>query len=131
MITSVEEWLYHLPEPYRTKALRHHSFYNKLGNADCLANALVLAFKWGSTSEGGAYWREVHTRCLRGEFDKLIIDGKITRRVAYKPPISKKDKVKLIVKAPVVKETPPKIVEVIIYRPFEERKKQIDKLNNN
>jgi len=131
MIKSVEEWLYHLPEPYRNKALRHHSFYNKLGNADSVANALVLAFKWTSSSEGGAYWREVHGRCVNGEFDNIIKEVKITPKVVYKPQITKKEKVKLLVKTPVVKEVPPKIVEVIIYRPFEERKKQIDKLNNN
>ena len=110
MVKPVQDWLDTLPEPYRSLALKNHSSYNKIGNADCLPNALVLAFKWSSTIEGSVYWKSVHEMCLNNKFPK----GEILRSAknTYKPKTSKriypkkpkvKPKAKAVVKVPIIK----------------------------
>lgn len=89
---SIQEWLYELPEPYRRVALRYHSNYSKMGKADCLANALVLGFKWSSSEEGREYWSKVHEMCISGKFAK----EPTPRRTYYKPKEKKSIKAQFI-----------------------------------
>lgn len=77
---TVEEWLSELPEPYRRVALRYHSNYSKMGKADCLANALVLGFKWSSSKEGSKYWKEVHEMCIN---DSFPVDPHLPKKVKH------------------------------------------------
>lgn len=64
---SIKEWLETLPDIYSKRALFYHSNYHGKGSADCLENALVLAFKWSSTAEGTQYWRDLHNKVCIGE----------------------------------------------------------------
>ena len=58
---TIKEWLMELPEPIRSRALKYESdpIDNWNETTYNMNNALLCAFKWVATKEGGDYWAKV------------------------------------------------------------------------
>jgi hypothetical protein len=64
---TIREWLEELPEPYRSQALANRSERTDPVKADTQADAVGMAFDWGSSPEGGKYWSWLCGRLRAGE----------------------------------------------------------------
>ena len=61
-----KEWFEQLPEPVRSQAIANIIFDKDF--FEDLSDTLFGAFAWEGTIQGGDYWHNIHSRCLRGEF---------------------------------------------------------------
>jgi hypothetical protein len=65
---TIKEWLEDLPEPYRSEALANFDDYveiypTKLREKELSTkHAIINAFNWEGSTEGGEYWRKVYAR---------------------------------------------------------------------
>jgi tryptophanase len=59
---TILEWLQELPEPYRSEAIENVSKTKRIEKRKCLEDALLSAFPWEETKQGGEYWNNLHTK---------------------------------------------------------------------
>ena len=59
MKKTTTEWLKELPDGIREKALANQTNTNQ--EYECLSDALLAAFVWGTSREGFSFWQKVDT----------------------------------------------------------------------
>lgn len=58
---TIKEWFNDLPEDVREKALRNTDDLRLESTELSLKSALIGAFAWEDTPEGGDYWGKIYT----------------------------------------------------------------------
>ncbi len=56
---TVKEWIATLHEPYRTQADLNTPPHRENHLAPSIREALLVAFDWNNTPQGGKYWRKL------------------------------------------------------------------------
>lgn len=71
MQKTVKEWLEECTEPWAAKALYAMKKYGTASNnANSLSEALIYSFDWSETSEGHAFWYNIHLDLRKKELNE-------------------------------------------------------------
>jgi hypothetical protein len=59
---TIREWFNELPEPERGEAIRNTTLYTLDTPTRFMTRAILSAFIWDETSQGGEYWHKIYRR---------------------------------------------------------------------
>lgn len=71
---TIKEWLSELHEPYRSQALKNMEMYGVNGHetATTFRTALMAAFVWQDSPEGGDFWLEISSSWIAAPSQQLF-----------------------------------------------------------